>query len=275
MKKLSLLTLFLAVAVAFSSCKKDEETATPGNTGNNEPAIAQEQKAVAFYLSGNWCGPCGQYGKPAMAAVEQAQGDKFVVVACHLNSQGTPDPLNTPEANALAGAWAVNSVPTCALGGAGLSGYKVGGGSSMKTGIENQVSVIQGKTASANSSIKATLNGTSLTVNTKTKFFDATSEPHFISVYIIEDGIALRQYVSGTGWDNSAIHNNVLRKALTTNTTGDDLATTATSGQIVSKDFSGTIESAWNKDNLRIAVVVWKQGSTGRVIVNGTVADVK
>lgn len=274
MKKLSLLTLFLAVVVAFSSCKKSEDTATPGNT-NNEPTIAQEQKAVAFYLSGNWCGPCGLYGKPAMASIEAAQGDKFVVVACHLNSQGTPDPLNTPEANALAGAWSVNSVPTCALGGASLSGYKVGGGSTMQSAIEAQISKIQGNTASANSSITATLNGTALTVNTKTKFFDATSEKHFISVYIIENDIALRQYVSGTGWDNNATHSNVLRKALTTNTTGDDLAETATSGQIVSKDFSGTIESTWNKANLRVAVVIWKQGTNGRVIVNGSVADVK
>lgn len=275
MKKLSLLTLFLAVVVAFSSCKKNEDTATPGNTGTNEPVIAQEQKAVAFYLSGNWCGPCGLYGKPAMAAIEGKQGDKFVVISCHLNSQGTPDPLNTPEANALAGAWAVNSVPTCALGGAGLSGYKVGGSSTMQSAIEAQISKIQGNTASANSSITATLNGTALTVKTKTKFFDATSEKHFISVYIIENNIALRQYVSGADWDNNAIHSNVLRKALTTNTTGDDLATTATLGQIVSKDFTGTVESTWNKENLRVAVVIWKQGSTGRVIVNGTIADVK
>lgn len=275
MKKLSLLTLFLAGVVAFSSCKKSEDSATPGNAGNNEPVIAQEQKAVAFYLSGTWCGPCGQFGKPAMAAIEKAQGDKFVVIACHLNSQGAIDPLNTPEANALAGAWAVNSVPTCALGGGSLSGYKVGGGSAMKSAIEAQIGVIQGNTASANSSITATLSGNDITVKTKTKFFAASTEPHFISVYVIEKGIALPQYVSGTGWDNSAIHNNVLRKALSTATTGDDLATSATSGQIVSKDFTGTVNASWKKENLRVAVVVWKQGSTGRVIVNGTVADVK
>ncbi len=272
MKKLSLLTLFLAVVVAFSSCKKNEETATPGN---NEPIITQEQKAVGFYLSGNWCGPCGLYGKPAMASIEAVQGDKFVVVSCHLNGSGILDSLNTPEANALAGAWSVKAVPTCALGGAGLKGYKVGGGQEMKTGIEDQITVIQRETASANSSITATLNGTALTVNTKTKFFDATSEKHFISVYIIENDIALRQYVSGAGWDDNATHSNVLRKALTTNTTGDDLAETATTGQIVSKDFTGTIESTWKKDNLRVAVVIWKQGSTGRVVVNGTVANIK
>lgn len=63
MKKLSLLSLFFVAVLAVTSCKKEENNATP--TENPAAGIAQEQKAVGFYLSGTWCGPCGLYGKPA------------------------------------------------------------------------------------------------------------------------------------------------------------------------------------------------------------------
>lgn len=272
MKKLSLLTLFTALIVMASSCKKEENPPAPGNP----PGIAQEQKSVIFYLSGNWCGPCGLYGKPAMANVEQKNPNKLVVVACHVNGGGgAVDPYNNPDANALITAWGVSGVPTAAIGGGGTSAQKVGGGPSMQTTMETKINSVLTTTAAANSSIDVVLNGTTLTVKTNTKFFSATSETHYISAYVIEDNLKGRQYISNQGWDENATHNNVLRTKLSTNVIGDELTTSATAGQEISKEFTTTLNSAWKTENLQVAVVIWKAGSTGRLVVNGTVKNVK
>ncbi len=201
--------------------------------------------------------------------------DDIVVVACHLNGQGAPDPLNVSAANALAGAWNVTGVPTCAIGAAGMPGMKIGGGAQMQSNIENQLTSLVGNKATAASSIDAKIENGEIKISTTTKFFEATSDEHFISVYVTEDAIKGTQYISGQGWDNNAVHNNVLRKALTTAATGDSFATSATDGEEISKEFSTSVESAWNKANLKAVVVIWKQGSNGRTIVNGTVTNVK
>jgi thiol-disulfide isomerase/thioredoxin len=274
MKKLSLLALFVAVTVAFSACKKTEET-TPTGGGDNTPTIAQEQNAVAFYLSGIWCGPCGQYGKPAMKNVKDKFGDKLIVVACHLSSQSFQDPYNIPAANALAGAWNVTGVPTCAIGAAGKSGMKIGGGPNMQSGIENQFNTLISNTATTGTLVDAKIENGEIKISSKTKFFGSSTEEHFMSVYITESNIAGRQYVSGSGWDNSAVHNDVLRVALTTAATGDSFATSATDGQEFTKEFTTSLDAAWNKDNLKAVVVIWKQGANGRVLVNGSASAVK
>lgn len=274
MKKLSLLAMFVAVTVAFSACKKDEETSPSGGDGNSTPTISQTQNAVAFYLSGNWCGPCGLYGKPAMKNVKAKFGDKLVVIACHLNGQGAPDPLNISAANSIAGAWGVSAVPTCAIGGAGMPGTRVSG-SSMQTNLETRFNDITSNTATTGTNVDASIQNGQVMIKTNTKFFTATSEEHFISVYVTEDNIKGTQFISGQGWDNNAVHNDVLRRQINTNATGDSFTTTATAGQEISKDFSTAVESEWNQSNLKAVVVIWKQGSNGRVLVNGTVANVK
>lgn len=275
MKKVSLLALFVAVTVAFSACKKTEEETTPTGGGDNSPSISQEQNAVAFYLSGIWCGPCGLYGKPAMKNVQAKFGDKLVVVACHLSSQSFADPYNTPAASALAGAWNVTGVPTCAIGGAGVSGMKIGGGANMQTGIENQFNTLISNTATTGTLVDAKIENGEIKISTTTKFFGSSTEEHFISVYVTESNIAGRQYVSGTGWDNAAVHNDVLREALTTAATGDSFTTTATDGQEFTKTYSTKLDASWSKDNLKVVAVIWKQGSNGRVLVNGSAASIK
>ncbi len=274
MKKLSLLSFFFVALFAVTSCKKEENNATPTE---NPAGIAQEQKAVGFYLSGTWCGPCGLYGKPAMANVEKANPTKFVVVACHLNGGGgATDPYNTQDANSLASAWAVTGVPTCAIGGAGQPAQKIGGGTGMESGMTTQINTVLSKTASANSSVDVAVDASNkLTIKTKTKFFETSADAYSMSVYVVENNIKGRQYVSGTGWNENATHNNVLRKSVASSVVGEDLITGVTANQEVSKNFETTLDAAWSKDNLEVVVVLWKTGGSGKLIINGTSKNLK
>jgi hypothetical protein len=52
--------------------------------------------------------------------------------------------------------------------------------------------------------------------------------------------------------------------------TGDNLLASGlpTEGQIVSKDYSLNLDAAWNKSNLTVIAVIWKQKGTALTFVN-------
>lgn len=277
MKKISL--LFLAVLfITVQGCKKDDsnepDDKVGGGNGNPVEEIKREQKTVGFYFSGNWCGPCGRYGKPMLKNMTAKYPDNFLVISSQLNGSG-PDPMNCPAANELAGIFRANSVPSLFTGGGAGLISKVGGSAGMEAGADNNIAAVLGREAIANSKVTATANGTELTVATKTKFFVEQAEQYRIAVYVLEDGLAFPQYSSATGkWDYDHIHYNIIRSALT-EVAGDNLIKGATANQEVEMSFTGTLESKWKTDKLKVTVVLWRVNADGKItIVNGTTAKV-
>lgn len=79
-----------------------------------------------------------------------------------------------------------------------------------------------------------------------------------LTVYIIEDGIVARQLNLGT-WDPNFVHNGVLRRAVNS-IKGSDLNR---DGNSYKNEFTYTIPSTWNADNLSIVAFI------SRPITNG------
>lgn len=228
MKKALFLAIPLSFAVAFSSCKKDNNddpnSGSNNGGGNSGPAVvAETQQSTMFYFSGNWCGPCGLYGQPAKTAAKSKHGEKFNIISCQLNSGGTQDPLNNPDANSLAGVFGVRGVPTGVIM-ANFEGTSVSGGSSMTSQMDQAVSDDLGNTdIMANGVVEnIAVNGTSLTFDSRIKFFQQGLGQYKVAAYLIEDGIAGRQYSSGSGWADITF-NSILRKSVGGTVTGDDL----------------------------------------------------
>ncbi|MBL7837064.1 MAG: Omp28-related outer membrane protein, partial [Bacteroidetes bacterium] len=64
-------------------------------------------------------------------------------------------------------------------------------------------------------------------------------------------------------------HNHVSRLCLSSNVAGDDLmAGKPTSGTVISKEFSGSIDAAWKKENLTVIAVIWRQKGNSLVFEN-------
>ncbi len=280
MKKIYLFSTAVLMLFAVASCSKDDQPAggdpnsNPLPTPTPEP-IAQEQQAVAFYLSGVWCGPCGYYGKPAMKNMTEKYKDDFVVISCQLSSSGYQDPFNNPDANRMAQLWNVSGVPTAAVGGNEASATKVGGGSSMETGIDNKISSILSGKAITNSRITKTVTGDEMKIKVETKFFEAVSDEYYISTFILEDNLIDRQYVSGSGWQDPAEFDNILRRALEPGTAGYGVLLNTEgavkANKVLEKEYTTTLDPSWKKENIKVAVVVWKKGPNGVVISNGVV----
>jgi len=72
-----------------------------------------------------------------------------------------------------------------------------------------------------------------------------------LTVYITEDGVTARQLNSGT-WVNNYVHNGVMRKALYS-VNGNDLNC---QGDTYKNEFTITIPSTWNADNLNVVAFI-------------------
>jgi hypothetical protein len=267
MKKALFLAIPLSFAVAFSSCKKDKKDDPNGGNnggGDNGPAVvAQTQQSTMFYFSGNWCGPCGLYGQPAKAAAKSKHGDKLNIISCQLSSGSSPDPLNVADANSLAGVFQATSVPRAIIL-ANFEGAAVSGGSSMSGSMDTEISSdVSNTDIMANGVVEnISVSGTTLTFDTRTKFFKQGLGQYKVAAYLIESGIAGRQYSSGSGWADITF-NNILRKSVGATVTGDNLIKDAAANTEYSASHSVNLASGWNTSNMKIVVVIWKSVPNG------------
>jgi len=277
MKKSLLLAIPLSMMIAFGACKKEKTEPADDTTGGNSgpAAIAATQQSTIFYMSGNWCGPCGLYGAPAKKAMKTKHGDKMNIIACQLNGSSATDPLNNANANSLAGVFGVTGVPTAYVV-ANNEGTAVGGGSAMQASMDAAITADIGiSDVVANMAIEnVKLDGTNLSFDTRTKFFKSATEEYKIAAYVMESGIAGRQYSSGSGWADYDF-NDVLRKSVTSSVTGDALITGPAADQEYPKSMTTSIDGTWKAANLKVVVVLWRQVGTTVAVVNSVSVNVQ
>lgn len=264
MKKLSLLSLALLGVMFISNCKKD-----PKGSGTPTPTETPKQRAVAIYFGGTWCPPCGAYGKPAKEQLVNALKDDVVLISCQLNSSSVTDPMNCADANSLAGGFGVSGVPTMFTGGANEVMKGVGGGTTMAATVLANAQATIALPAFANISGTATISGSTITVNTTTKFLKDQSEEYMVAAYVLEDGITATQ--SSDGSTNKNIHDHVLRTKLSSTVFGETIGTTFKTGDVKEKSFTGTLNSSWNTAKLNVAIVLWKKNASNQVTMSNGV----
>lgn len=272
MKKALFLAIPLSFAIAFSSCKKDkkDDPNDDDKTGGGPAVVAQTQQSTMFYFSGNWCGPCGLYGQPAKAAAKSKHGDKVNIISCQLNQSATVvDPLNVGDANSLAGVFSATSVPRAVVL-ANFEGAAIGGSSTMSSTMDTEISSdLTNTDIMANGVVEnISVSGSTVTFDTRTKFFKQGLGQYKVAAYLIESGIAGRQYTSGSGWADLTF-DNILRKSVGATVTGDNLIKDAAANTEYSASHTVNIASGWNTSNMKIVVVIWKSvpnGSGGQTV---------
>lgn len=272
MKNVSKLILSTVLVVsAFTSCKKEEDG--NNNGGGNQVNVTQVQNALIVEPTATWCGPCGTYGRPATELAIEGNS-KAVAIYAHLKAPASDYPSQLGQdlaviygaANATGTSY---SIPKIAVGNNITGAY---------TDLNYTANILKGwintltaKTSNANTKIEASISGNTLNVKTNTKFF-ADGQDSFtykIAIYVTEDNIAGRQYMTASGSYQNITHNHVSRLCLSSTVVGDELVSGKPSnGQVISKDFSGSIDAAWKKENLTVIAVIWRQKGNSLVFEN-------
>jgi len=206
----------MGIALAISCSKKDQwipndlGSGTPGGGsgtggggtgggGTNGLVVARVQNAFGINFSGNWCGPCGANGIPALYSLYTTHGAKF-----HGMKIGLNDPFQIPEGPNMAGTYNVSGIPAYVAGANFLQS------ASAWTSAVNGIVATTPANVKAGVALRRTKVGDSIYVDTKVEFFQAAPAGNYsLAVYLVENNIA---GVSQAGQsDPNFIHKMVFR----------------------------------------------------------------
>jgi len=235
----------------------------PTDPAGSGLTVSKTQRAVVTYVGATWCPPCGANGDPAKIYMETTYGSDVVVLNVQsgdaISAAGTFGPNFGSVFQTSVGS---TSIPHAYWSGANVAMDHRGfysSASSNNSAADANITAIIGGTPEVGIAAKASISGSTVTVETLAKFYQAGSE-HFIGVYLVEDGVMATQQISGQSAASTS-HENVMRAA---SFTGNDLGaesmgTAFTLDQEVSKDYTITIPgTVLDNANLQVAVVVWK-----------------
>ena len=252
MKKLLFPTLLASLAI----------TANAQNAPQRNEGIIQKSTAT-------WCGPCGQWGWDlqeeiitSMTPAAQAPPQAFV-----LSEYGAESGvMNCAAADSLT-IWG-QSYPNWAFNNVNRTAFSSSGGiytSTTKNTLINAADSFSTAAVFASTGFTSSITGSTLTVQTNTKFWLGSSGNYSTAVYVVEDGVMSTQ----NGQTGTVAHHNVLRSHLGSNVFGQPAGTaTNAAGSEFAQTFTMTIPSGWNKNNLKILTVIWKQENGEMKFVN-------
>jgi len=252
MKKL--IYLFVIVLVVVVSCKKDNTTTTTTPTTTLNPV--QKQWGFVLEYTATWCYYCGQWGASTMDTL--CNSSHYVAgISCHASS----DPMYNATLNA--------SFEADRTDGGGIPSFWIGDNANYDA---STLSSLLAQTATAALDLNYTKSGSTITVNTETKFFTAGTGNYFLSVYLIESGIdgsttAPTAYVQNNPPNPATyVHKRVLRtSSIPSNAFGESIVNgSVAAGKTINKTYTLTVDPTWTK-TLNVIAVLWNYNSAAAV----------
>ncbi len=249
------MTLVAVLAIAFTACKKSEETpASGGGGGSTTLTVERVNRALLMDYTATWCGPCGQYGGPAFDGALAQEGLTLVAMKVYATSS-TPASMGHPFYTAMTGAFNITGIPSFRVNNASVS-TSTNGATSAAATFQNDTSKLIAGVA-----LSKVIEGDSIRVTTKTKFFKAQNAglDYRIAIYVVEDNIISAQLVGSTT-NPSYDHRNLLRASNASTYYGSPLNNSAAIvlDQEFDKTFSIYLNPAWNKAKLKVIATIWR-----------------
>jgi len=210
--------------------------------------VPETQSSLVTKVTASWCPPCGTWGWAFFEQAIEDNQDKAILFAAHYSGN-----YMTTESQNLASNFNAAGQPQFFLNNSNL-GINSGNGTAKATELMNSIDANAALSPVLNTGIKATKEEGKLTIETLTRFFQATSGDFHLGLYIIEDEVVGFQQGIGA----SAVHERLVRSEITANTFGTQLMNGDVS---VGTEYSGSIEididPVWNLDHVRIVAIIW------------------
>lgn len=249
MKK-SILFIGLAIAV-LSGCKKDNATADISN-------ISSTYKSLMVEYTATWCGPCGAYAFDPLEDTYHTNPYNVCGISIH-PSDGVSKGGEAGVAD-LKTFYSFSGTPQVGINADKQFGFTTDKAYN-KNKIQGKLDGGKTKKALAGIGINKTVSGGTLSIKTKTVFFDAASGSYNLAVYVTEDGLVANQ----TNHTPAQVtHNNVFRGSAN-GAFGQNITSGASANQMIEGTYSFTLTSdVKNPNNLHVVAVLWKMGADGK-----------
>ena len=212
--------------------------------------------------TGTHCGYCPMMMKALKEVAETGDyHSKYYEAMAH--SYNTSDPAYSGAAASISGYYGVSNYPTLNYNFAHptSSSYNA-------EHIKSQIDALWKESADAGIAAATSMATKSVVVNTEIKA--AVAGEYSVTAWLLEDNIEGKQTNATEEWMN--IHNNAIRQAATTSPiTGYELGTIeagATATQILNLNIT---QSSWNRDNMKVMVIVSKKNDNGKYDVANVV----
>jgi len=220
-----------------------------------DAVVEKKSMALVTKMTGTNCGPCGSWGWVLFNdIITELEGEALIMSV--YSYSGTQ--MSTPTGDDWSPDFGMQGAPSFCVNGKNRTEYATGGG--IYTG-QTQTNVINtsDSTAAVNPlaamACQKNIEGTTLTVNTATKFYAGLSGDYYLGAYVIEDGVIADQSGdAGAG----ASHHYVLRGSVDGNPYGSLLNSgPVEANETIEKTYTMELDASWVADNITIGLVLW------------------
>lgn len=230
-----------------------------------EPAEAKRAILIEDFTGQN-CVNCPN----ATAAIEELQAtygaDNIIAVGIHSgpfahqgsNMGAAYMSLGTSQGDEYYSHWGIEAQP-------GMFINRISGGILYDTYLLTEaVPTLLGQETTLNLSAETTLDADSRLLQVTITGFTSDPVDGKLQVYITEDGIIDTQLMPDGSQNSSYEHNHVFRASITADAYGD--AFSLTTGETRTAEYSYTLPSDWNADNIAIVAFVYNDSGCVQVI---------
>lgn len=249
-------------------CKKKDTTTTPPLNTPTVLTVKEENKALLLDFSETWCPPCGSYAVPSFDKIV-TDLENTTVCCVSIASSSTPADFNSKYSSAMGTDWALKGVPSFFVNEDPLSptGGVYSDPSQNMTWVQSKANNFSGSAVNAAVALDKKIDGTTLTIRTKTKFFAdyVAGTDYRLALYVVEDKV-LADQATTTGTLPMLAHSNLLRGGPTATYKGDALNAKGAIalGQQYEKEYTYTLNAAWKTSDIKVVAVIWEVPASGK-----------
>lgn len=230
--------------------------------------VPQIQRAIVTKHTATWCTNCGRTAWDVFTQVVDNLGDNAIPLSAHRSRSS--DLYSDAAAAFLENMDGVIYQPEFFVNEKKISG----GSSDLYNNIESEVFAIEAQTPDVQTGLELYLNEDGsgpLRINTRTKFFRELSGQYFLSLWLIEKEVVAFQQSRG----DSAIHKQVIRKALTESPFGMELFNgNAGPDEDIYMDLEYELEEGETMEGKEVMVAIWRWQNDRYNYINSNTSDV-
>ncbi len=225
------------------------ELTEKGSGGNI--LVEKRNRALFTKVTASWCPPCGSFA-PLFEEIANIQKDDAISLAvypsstCVMATQAGTDMVRTFIP--------ISGYPTFSVNTIQAQNYPP-----TKSEVANSVSTFASGTVIAAAGAKVTSNGSELTIDTKTEFYESVSGNYSVATYIVQ------KHKGGFQNNYSGGHHFILEACANSSISGEALGSSFTSGDSFENSATIAIENDWEPEEILVYVIIWN----GSKYVNG------
>ncbi|MEZ4957612.1 MAG: Omp28-related outer membrane protein [Saprospiraceae bacterium] len=220
--------------------------------------VEEIQRTLLTKISATWCPPCGTWGWTMFDGLVEDNSDKAVLMAAHYSGL-----LKTDEAYDIFTNFGAFSQPRFFVNSTDVN-VTSSNITAKRIEVMQMVADAYNSAPIANVGFDPAFANSTLSVNAKVKFFQATEGEFYLGIYLIEDGVVEFQQSIG----NDAVHKKVLRTGFSDDTFGQPITNgTVNAGSEFDLAFSLQIGAVEGYD-YEVAGIIWKKVNDRYIPVN-------